>query len=93
MPSTAIRRFSYDEVTRTLFVTFVDGDLYAYFDVPAEVHDGFRAARSKGGYFARAVRNRYRYQRLEGPEDPEGAPANPRGPGGPASPPPAAAGR
>ena len=56
MPSTAIRRFSYDEVTRTLFVTFIDDDLYAYFDVPAEVYDGFRSARSRGGYFARAVR-------------------------------------
>jgi hypothetical protein len=93
MPSTAIRNVSYDAVTRTLFVTFVDGDLYAYFDVPAAVPDGFRAARSKGGYFARAVRGRYRYQRVEGPGGPEGAASPARGPGGPASPPPAAAGR
>jgi hypothetical protein len=67
MPSTAIRHLSYDEVTRTLFVTFVDGDLYAYLDVPPKVYAEFRAARSKGGYFARKVRNGYAYRKLEEP--------------------------
>ena len=91
MPSTAIRSLSHDDVTATLFVTFVDGDAYAYFDVPAAVFQAFRAARSRGGFFAAQIRNRYRYQRLDGPD--AGAPS-PSGPsGGPASPPPAAAGR
>jgi len=65
MPSTAIRRFSYDDQSRTLFVTFVDGDLYAYFDVEPEVHAGMEAAPSKGRFFAHRVRNRYRYRKLE----------------------------
>jgi hypothetical protein len=64
MPSTAIRRYSYDEATHTLFVTFTGGDTYAYFDAPARLYQDFRAARSKGGFFARRVRDRYRYQRL-----------------------------
>lgn len=65
MPSTAIRSLSYDDATRTLFVTFVDGDLYAYLGVPPKVYADFRAARSKGGYFARRVRNGYAYRKLD----------------------------
>lgn len=67
MPSTAIARTSYDPVTSTLFVSFVDGDTYAYFAVPERLHHDFSNARSKGGFFARKVRNRFRYQRLEDP--------------------------
>lgn len=94
MPSTAIRRLSYDQATSTLFVSFVDGDTYAYFAVPPSVHQDFQAARSKGGFFAREVRNRYHYQRVDDPDDgAEPAPSPAPASGGPASPPPAAAGR
>jgi len=65
MPSTAIRSQSYDEVTQTLFVTFVDGDLYAYFAVPAAVAQAFARARSKGRFFAYEIRNRYAYRRMD----------------------------
>ena len=64
MPSTAIRGFSYDEVTRTLFVTFIDGDLYAYRGVAREVHRGFKDAFSKGRYFSKHIRDRYPYVKL-----------------------------
>jgi KTSC domain len=64
MPSTAIRRFSYDEETRTLFVTFVDGDLYAYRGVELQTYADMRAAFSKGRFFTRHVRGRYAYARL-----------------------------
>jgi len=87
MPSTAIRTLSYDDETATLFVTFIDGDTYAYFDVPPAVHRDFRAARSKGGFFARRIRGRYAYQKVEGAE------AGPTYPAGPAWPPHAGAGR
>ena len=92
MPSTAIRSLSHDDATATLFVTFVDGDIYAYFDVPAAVFQAFRTARSRGGFFAAQIRNRYRYQRLDGREAAAASPSAPPS-GGPASPPPAAAGR
>jgi hypothetical protein len=68
MPSTAIRSLSYDDQTGTLFVTFVDGDLYAYSDVPPALYEAFRRARSKGRFFAARVRNRYPYRRLEAVE-------------------------
>jgi hypothetical protein len=68
MPSTAIRTFSYDDQSRTLFVTFIDGDLYAYFGVEPPVFNQMKAAPSKGRYFAYKIRNRYRCRRLKGPE-------------------------
>lgn len=65
MPSSGIRRFRYDEESRTLFVTFTSGEDYAYFDVPPEVNAGFGEAFSKGTYFAAHIRDRYDYQRLK----------------------------
>ena len=87
MPSTAIRRLSYDAQTQTLFVTFVDGDLYAYAAVPERVNLAFERARSKGGFFARHIRGRYAYRRLMA----DGEPSPSAQPGGRASPPPAGA--
>jgi hypothetical protein len=92
MPSTAIRSQSYDEVTQTLFVTFVDGDLYAYFAVPAAVAQAFARARSKGRFFAYEIRNRYAYRRMD--PDAGWTEPSPVGPGhGPAWPPPAGGAR
>jgi hypothetical protein len=64
MPSSAIRSFSYDEESHTLFVTFVDGDLYAYLNVPSQVHAQMKEAPSKGRFFAYRIRNKYRYRKL-----------------------------
>ena len=64
MPSTAIRRFTYDEESRTLFVTFIDGDLYAYLDVEPQIYADMQQAPSKGRFFAYRVRNRYRYRKM-----------------------------
>ncbi len=69
MPSTAIRTFSYDLETRTLFVTFVDGDLYAYREVPAETYRAMQAAISKGRFFAKRIRGLYAYAKLEDGEN------------------------
>jgi hypothetical protein len=67
MPSTAIRRFSYDTETQTLFVTFVDGDAYAYRGVPDEVHAAMGRAVSKGRFFAERIRGLYAYARMPPP--------------------------
>ena len=65
MPSTVIRRIDYDPPSRTLFVRFVSGALYAYEDVPPKVHAAFRTAGSKGAFFSAHVRDRYRYSLIE----------------------------
>jgi hypothetical protein len=69
MPSSAIRTFSYDDVSHTLFVTFVDGDLYAYLNVEPKIYGEMQAAPSKGRFFAYKVRNRYRCRKLPHPND------------------------
>ena len=94
MPSSVIRRFRYDEASRTLTITFVSGQRYAYAEVPPDVHRRFVEAFSKGRFFAAHVRDRFAFRRLDdegGPPDPSARPG-PR-PSGPASPPHADAAR
>ena len=59
MPSTAIRDFSYNVATRQLVVTFVTGRVYAYAEVPPDVHNAFRASGSKGRFFNQEIRDHY----------------------------------
>jgi hypothetical protein len=59
MPSTVIRDFSYNVATRQLVVTFVTGRVYAYADVPPDVHNAFRASGSKGRFFNLEIRDNY----------------------------------
>ena len=66
MPSTLIQSTEYDSATQTLSVWFVtSGNRYDYQNVPPETHDAFRRAFSKGRYFNRFIRNRYRYNLIE----------------------------
>ncbi|MBW3617196.1 MAG: KTSC domain-containing protein [Proteobacteria bacterium] len=62
--STAIRAIDYDAVSRTLYVVFIDGDGYAYFEVPPALYADFLRAESKGRFFAEQVRDRFGYQQL-----------------------------
>ncbi len=57
--SRAIVSVEHDAGSGTLFVRFVDGDLYAYFDVPRLEYEGFLAAESKGRFFAEHIRPVY----------------------------------
>ncbi|MFN3930495.1 MAG: KTSC domain-containing protein [Brevundimonas sp.] len=65
MPSSVIRRFSYDEPRRCLRVTFVSGEVYEYDGVPPEVNAAFREAFSKGQFFGPNIRDRYPFRRIE----------------------------
>jgi hypothetical protein len=65
MPSSVIRRFTYDAPHRRLRVVFTSGDVYDYEAVPPEVVDDFRNAFSKGRFFGPNIRDRYRYRRVE----------------------------
>jgi hypothetical protein len=49
----------------TLELHFRRGALYRYFAVPHTVFQALVAARSKGAYFNRHIRNRFPYQRLD----------------------------
>jgi len=54
----------YDDVTMTLEVSFNSGGVYQYFDVPAQVWEGFKAAGSQGKYLASDIKGRYRYSKV-----------------------------
>lgn len=51
-------------IEATLELEFRSGAIYRYFAVPQAVFQDLIAAESKGAYFNRHVRNRFRCQRL-----------------------------
>lgn len=66
MPSTSIKRFTYDEESRILSVWFLaSGKRYDYLGVPPQVFAGFERAVSKGRYFNTFIRDRYEYRLVD----------------------------
>lgn len=55
--SEALRSVGYDPDQRILEIEFASGEVYAYFDVPPELHVGLMTAASHGGYFAAHIRD------------------------------------
>ena len=64
--SKGIRWIRYDESTRTLDVAYTNSGEYRYFDVGPEVYAWLVRAESKGKFVNRLVKERYRYERLDG---------------------------
>ena len=62
--STLLAGVGYDSGELTLQLEFQDGAIYRYFAVPAAIHEGLLAADSKGVYFNREIRSRFRYALL-----------------------------
>jgi len=65
MPSSVIRRFEYQEAARRLDIEFVTGRRYSYHDVPAQLVRDMRAARSRGQFFNRYIRDHFRFTRTD----------------------------
>jgi len=64
--SSAMTGVGYDAEQRILSIQFPNGDVYRYFDVPAEVHRGLMAADSHGQYFHRHIRDAgYKYEKVD----------------------------
>ena len=64
--SKSIRWIRYDEGTRTLDVAFTGSGEYRYFDVGPEVYAWLAKAESKGKFINRLVKEKFRYERLDG---------------------------
>ena len=62
MPSTVIKRFSYDSKKSRLYVTFLSGKVYAYLNVPEDVYEEMRAAFSKGKYLNEHIKGKYEFK-------------------------------
>jgi hypothetical protein len=55
---------AYDATNRTLCLRFRSGDVYRYFEFPAEQYQSFLDAESRGRYFLSHIRNQFAYERL-----------------------------
>jgi hypothetical protein len=55
---------AYRAGVQQLYLRFQDGKIYRFFDCPVTVYNEFVAAASKGRYFSRQIRNRFRYEML-----------------------------
>lgn len=61
MPSSVIRSWNYHPDDARLDIVFVSGRRYAYHEVPDRIAQGMRKAVSKGSFFNRRIRDRFRF--------------------------------
>ena len=61
--SSNVRSIRYDADTSALQVSFHNGGVYEYHDVPTRVADDFERAASKGTFLAANIKGHYRYSR------------------------------
>ena len=65
MPSSVIRNYRYDPAERVLAIDFQTGRRYLYFEVPEEEVARMKSVTSKGRYFNRRIRDRYRFREVK----------------------------
>jgi hypothetical protein len=54
-----LESYGYDRQTNTFEIAMYGGQLYEYYPVPVEVHQGFVETISKGFYFEKNIPDRY----------------------------------
>ena len=64
--SSNLAAVGYDERQQVLEVAFLDGSVYQYYRVPADVYRELMEAPSHGSYFYWNIREAYRYYRIIG---------------------------
>ena len=62
--SSNIASARYDGEGQILEITFHNGGIYQYYDVPAQLAAEFGQAESKGSFLARAIKGHYRYAKV-----------------------------
>jgi len=62
--SSNLESVRYDDEQNVLEVTFLNGGIYQYFDVPPHVADAFERADSKGTFLASDIKGNYRYSKV-----------------------------
>lgn len=61
--STNLKSGTYNRLTDRLVIRFQSGAVYTYEDVPDNVWEELKSARSHGKYFNRMVKDRFEYER------------------------------
>ena len=64
LDSSCLRSVGYSVDAAAMEVTFRNGSLYRYFDVPEFLHGGFMVARSKGASFNTRIDARFRHEEV-----------------------------
>jgi lysyl-tRNA synthetase class 2 len=59
-----IKQFTHDVKTQTLTIEFDSGSVYEYFKVPPSVKEGLDNAPSKGQYFNKFIKGKFKYEQL-----------------------------
>ena len=62
--STTLQAVGYDHRTCVLEAEFRTGEIYRYYLVPRSGFEGLMRADSKGSYFNRKIRDRFRYEHV-----------------------------
>lgn len=63
--SSNLDRATYDPTTQELLMTFANGGVYKYSDVPLAIWEGLISSDSSGSYFFHNIRNGgYAYERM-----------------------------
>ena len=62
--SSVLKAAAYLTRRRWFYLRFKSGEIYRYFDFPAQQYRDFLAVESKGTYFGKYIRNHFQYERL-----------------------------
>jgi hypothetical protein len=64
MPSSVVRKFTYDPTSLTLRIYFVSGKVYDYKEVPEDVYLKMKNYKSKGQYLNFFVKPNYEFEEI-----------------------------
>lgn len=62
--SSNVRSIRYENELQILEVTFHNGGIYQYYDIPMQVSQNFEQAPSKGKFLAAYIKGHYRYGKI-----------------------------
>jgi hypothetical protein len=62
--SSTVASFGYVQQTETLEVEFLNGTIYQYYNIGADVYEQLKTASSKGQFLNAYIRNSYPYSRV-----------------------------
>jgi len=63
--SSNLNSASYDTADKKLKVTFNNGSIYEYYDIPWQIFTKLRMSESQGKYFNTEISKIYKYKRLK----------------------------
>jgi len=61
--SSNLKIASYDTESKTLTVTFNNGSIYEYYEVPWEIFTKLRTSESQGKYFTANIKEKYKFKK------------------------------